>query len=173
MKIVILDGYTVNPGDLSWDSLHKYGEVDYYDRTECTGDVVQRIQGAEIVLLNKVKITEDILIQCPAVKLICVLATGYDVVDIEAAKKHGVTVCNVPAYGTKAVAQYTFALLLELCHRVGAHSTSISRNSNGCNFLRNHLFHDFYLRLHTCLFRRKMYCLFSFTCQIFRKSFIH
>ena len=127
MKIVILDGYTVNPGDLSWDFLHKYGDVDYYDRTECTEDVILRMQGAEVVLLNKVRISENILEQCPTVKLICVLATGYDVVDIEATKKHGVTVCNVPAYGTQAVAQYTFALLLELCHRVGAHSMSVFR----------------------------------------------
>lgn len=107
--------------------MNKYGEVDYYDRTDSTEDVIARLQDAEIVLLNKVKITENILAQCPSVKLICVLATGYDVVDIEAAKGHGVVVCNVPAYGTNAVAQYTFALLLELCHRVGAHSISVYR----------------------------------------------
>ena len=127
MKIVILDGHALNPGDLSWDFLNQYGNVDYFDRTDSADDVVTRMQDAEIVLLNKVKITENILAQCPSVKLICVLATGYDVVDTEAAKRHGVTVCNVPAYGTNAVAQYTFALLLELCHRVGAHSQSVFR----------------------------------------------
>ena len=127
MKIVVLDGYTVNPGDLCWDFLGKYGSVEYFDRTESAEEAILRMHGAEIVILNKVKITEDILAQCPTVKLICVLATGYDVIDIEAAKRHGVTVCNVPAYGTNAVAQYTFALLLELCHRVGAHSQSVFR----------------------------------------------
>ena len=127
MKIVILDGHALNPGDLSWDFLNQYGNVDYYDRTDSTEDVIKRLQDAEIVLLNKVKITEDILTQCPSVKLICVLATGYDIIDINSAKQHGVTVCNVPAYGTNAVAQYTFALLLELCHHVGAHSQSVFR----------------------------------------------
>ncbi|MBO5892147.1 MAG: D-2-hydroxyacid dehydrogenase [Oscillospiraceae bacterium] len=127
MKIVILDGHALNPGDLCWDFLNQYGDVDYYDRTDSTEDVVSRMQDAEIVLLNKVKITESILAQCPSVKLICVLATGYDVVDTKAATRHGVTVCNVPAYGTNAVAQYTFALLLELCHQVGAHSMSVFR----------------------------------------------
>lgn len=126
MKIVILDGHALNPGDLSWDFLNKYGDVDYYDRTN-SEDVIIRMQNAEIVLLNKVAITETILNQCPNLKLICVLATGYDVVDIEAAKRHGVAVCNVPAYGTNSVAQYTFALLLELCHHVGAHSMSVFR----------------------------------------------
>ena len=127
MKIVILDGHALNPGDLSWDFLNQFGNVDYYDRTVNNADVVSRLHDAEIVLLNKVKITENILAQCPSIKLICVLATGYDVVDTEAAKRHGVTVCNVPAYGTNAVAQYTFALLLELCHHVGAHSMSVFR----------------------------------------------
>ena len=127
MKIVILDGHALNPGDLSWGFLEKYGTVDYFDRTESVADAITRMQGAEIVLLNKVRITEDIFAQCPSVKLICVLATGYDVIDIKAAKKYGVTVCNVPAYGTSAVAQFTVALLLELCHRVGAHSMSVFR----------------------------------------------
>ena len=127
MKIVILDGHALNPGDLSWDFLKQYGDVDYYDHTDSNEDVVNRMQDAQIVLLNKIKITEGILTQCPSVKLICVLATGYDIIDTEAATRHGVTVCNVPAYGTNAVAQFTFALLLELCHRVGAHSQSVFR----------------------------------------------
>lgn len=127
MKIVILDGHALNPGDLSWDFLNQFGNVDYYDHTDSAEDIISRLQNAEIVLLNKIKITEDILAQCPSVSLICVLATGYDVVDTAAATRHGVTVCNVPAYGTNAVAQFTFALLLELCHRVGAHSQSVFR----------------------------------------------
>lgn len=127
MKIVVLDGHALNPGDLSWDFLDQYGHVDYYDHTSNYEDIITRLQDAEIVLLNKVKISETVLTQCPSIKLICVLATGYDVVDTEAAARHGVTVCNVPAYGTNSVAQYTFALLLELCHRVGAHSQSVFR----------------------------------------------
>ena len=127
MKIVILDGRALNPGDLSWDFLKQFGEVIYYDRTDSEQDTIARMQNAEIVLLNKIPITENVLSKCPTVKLICVLATGYDVVDTVAAKQHGVLVCNVPAYGTNAVAQFTFALLLELCHRVGAHSQSVFR----------------------------------------------
>ena len=124
MKIVILDGHALNPGDLSWDFLYKYGDVDYYDRTN-SEDVIIRMQNAEIVLLNKVAITETILNQCPNLKLICVLATGYNVIDCAAAKANGVTVCNVPDYGTASVAQFTFALLLELCHRIGHHDHAV------------------------------------------------
>ena len=127
MKIVILDGHALNPGDLNWDFLTSYGTVSYYERTEQKQDTIDRMQDADIVLLNKVPITEDVIIACPSVKLICVLATGYNVIDTNAAKRHGVTVCNVPGYGTSAVAQYSFALLLELCHQVGAHSQSVFR----------------------------------------------
>lgn len=124
MKIVVLDGHGLNPGDLSWNFLEEFGPVRVYDRTEAA-DTVRRIADAEIVLLNKVAISEKILDACPSVRLICVLATGYNVVDCEAARKRGIPVCNVPDYGTNAVAQFTFALLLELCHQVGHHNDAV------------------------------------------------
>lgn len=126
MKIVILEGHAVNPGDLSWDCLKQFGELTVYERTS-PEEVASRIGDAEIVLINKTPITAELLDACPSVRLICVLATGYNVVDCEAAKARGVVVCNVPAYGTNAVAQFTFALLLELCHQVGAHSQAVHR----------------------------------------------
>ena len=124
MKIVVLDGHALNPGDLSWDCLRRFGEVTVYDRTP-PALVIPRIGDADIILLNKVVITAEILDACPAVKLICVLATGYNVVDCEAARQRGIPVCNVPAYGTDAVAQFTFALLLEICHQVGHHDRAV------------------------------------------------
>lgn len=125
MKITILDGHALNPGDLSWDCLSQFGTVTYYDRTETEELTVNRIGDSDIILLNKVPITENVLAQCPGIKLICVLATGYNVVDCKATAARGIPVCNVPGYGTDAVAQFTFALLLELCHRVGLHSDSV------------------------------------------------
>ena len=130
MKIVILDGHALNPGDLSWDFLRQYGEVTVYDRTP-DDLIVSRIGSAEIVLLNKTPITAATLDACPGVKLICVLATGYNVVDTAAAKERGIPVCNVPDYGTAAVAQFTFALLLELCHQVGHHANTV-RDGKWC-----------------------------------------
>lgn len=130
MKIVILDGYALNPGDLSWNCIAQFGEVTVYDRTPAEL-IVPRIGDAEIILLNKTPIAEETLAACPSIKLICVLATGYNVVDCEAAKLRGIPVCNVPAYGTAAVAQFTFALLLELCHQVGLHSESV-HNGDWC-----------------------------------------
>jgi len=127
MNIVILDGNAVNPGDLSWDFLNRFGNVTYYARTDCKADAIARMQGMDIVLLNKIPIKESVLEACPTVKLICALSTGYNVIDVEACKRRGVVVCNVPGYGTNAVAQFTFALLLELCHQVGAHSQSVFR----------------------------------------------
>lgn len=126
MKIVILEGHAVNPGDLSWDCLKQFGELTVYERT-APEEAALRIGDAEIVLINKTPVTAELLDACPSVRLICVLATGYNVVDCEAAKARGVVVCNVPAYGTDAVAQFTFALLLELCHQVGAHSQAVHR----------------------------------------------
>ena len=120
MKIVILEGHAVNPGDLSWDCLKQFGQVTVYPRT-APEDVISRIGDAEIVLINKVPVTAQLLDACPSIRLICVLATGYNVVECEAAKQRGIPVCNVPAYGTDAVAQFTFSLLLELCNRVGHH----------------------------------------------------
>lgn len=121
MKIVILDGNALNPGDLSWDPIRQFGELTVYPRTERQEDVIARIGDHEIVLINKVPITEEVFAACPNIKLICVQATGYNVVDCEAAKRRGIPVCNVPSYSTAAVAQFTLALLLELCHRVGHH----------------------------------------------------
>ena len=124
MKIVVLDGYCLNPGDLSWDFLSRFGEYTVYDRTP-NELIVPRIGDAEIVLLNKTPISEETLAACPSVKLICVLATGFNVVDVAAARKRNIPVCNVPDYGTAAVAQFTFALLLELCHQVGHHGQAV------------------------------------------------
>lgn len=124
MKIVVLDGYCLNPGDLSWDFLSRFGEYTVYDRTP-NELIVSRIGDAEIVLLNKTPISEETLAACPSVKLICVLATGFNVVDVAAARKKNIPVCNVPDYGTAAVAQFTFALLLELCHQVGHHGQAV------------------------------------------------
>ena len=121
MKIVILDGNALNPGDLSWGPIREFGEVTVYPRTESLEDTIQRIGDHEIVLINKVPITEEVFEACPNIKLICVQATGYNVVDCEAAKRREIPVCNVPSYSTAAVAQFTMALLLEVCHRIGHH----------------------------------------------------
>ena len=120
LKIVVLDGHAVNPGDLSWEFLNVFGEVTVYDTT-AKEQVIPRIQDADIILINKIVIDQALLDACPKLKLICVLATGYNVVDCAACAKRGIPVCNVPAYGTDAVAQFTFSLLLELCNRVGLH----------------------------------------------------
>ena len=130
MKIVILDGHAVNPGDLSWDFLKQFGEVTVYERTPVE-EVAARIGDAEIVLTNKSPINQEILNACPNIKLVCVLATGYNVVDCVATKQRGIPVCNVPDYGTAAVAQFTFALLLELCHQVGHHGQTV-RDGKWC-----------------------------------------
>ena len=125
MKIVVLEGHAVNPGDLSWDWLEQYGSVTVYPRMVSPEQTIARIGDADIILLNKTPITKEVLEACPSVKLICVLATGYNVVDCDAARARGIPVCNVPDYGTAAVAQYTFALLLELCHQVGHHNQAV------------------------------------------------
>ena len=124
MKIVILDGHVENPGDLSWDALASLGELTVYDRT-APKDVIARIGDAPIVITNKTVITRAILDACPAIRYVGVLATGYNVVDIAAAKEKGIVVTNVPAYSTQAVAQFTMALLLEICHHVGRHSDAV------------------------------------------------
>ena len=125
MEIVILDGHALNPGDLSWKCFEQFGTVRYFDRTDSEAEAIARIGNADIIILNKVSITKRILEACPNIKLICILATGYNVVDCEAARDRGTPVCNVPGYGTDSVAQFTFALLLELCHHVGLHSESV------------------------------------------------
>ena len=124
MKNVILDGHAVNPGDLSWDFLKAYGDLTVYDFTS-QDQVIDRIQDAEVILINKILINKTVLDACPKLKLVCVLATGYNVVDCAECRSRGVVVTNVPAYSTVSVTQFTFALLLELCNRVGLHDTLV------------------------------------------------
>ncbi len=124
MKIVVLDGFTLNPGDLSWDNLYSLGDVVIYDRTT-QDEILERSQDAEILLTNKTPLRADVIAQLKSLKYIGVLATGYNVVDIEAAKNQGVAVTNIPAYGTDSVVQMTFALILELTQHVQAHSDSV------------------------------------------------
>ena len=124
MKIVILDGYTENPGDLSWDGFQQLGELQVYDRTP-PQEVASRIGDAEIVLLNKTPLSRETLDACPNIRYIGVLATGFNVVDTRAARERGIVITNVPSYGTAIVSQFTFALLLELCHHVGKHWDSV------------------------------------------------
>ena len=124
MKIVILDGYTENPGDLSWDALEALGELTVYEHTP-SEEILNRIGDAQIVLTNKTPITAETIAQKPNMRYIGVLATGFNVVDVAAAKANGVVVTNVPTYGTQAVAQYVFALLLEICHHVGHHNQQV------------------------------------------------
>lgn len=136
MKIVILDGYVENPGDLSWKGFEQLGEVRIYDRTP-ENLITERIQGAEAVITNKTPIREETLAACPSVRYIGVLATGYNVVDTEAAARRNIPVCNIPAYGTDAVAQMVFALLLEVCQHVGEHSAAVkegewTKNQDWC-----------------------------------------
>lgn len=124
MKIVVLDGYALNPGDLSWDGFDKFGEVIVHDRT-APEEILERAAGAVVLLTNKTPIREEIILQLPDLRYIGVLATGYNIIDIEAAANKGIVVSNVPGYGTHSVAQMTFALLLELCHHVQRHSDSV------------------------------------------------
>jgi glycerate dehydrogenase len=124
MKIVVLDGYCLNPGDLSWDTLRGFGEVDVFDRTPAN-QVAERAAGAAIVLTNKTPLPAEVLARLPELRYIGVLATGYNVVDVDAARQRGIVVTNIPTYGTDSVAQFVFALLLELCHRVGMHSDAV------------------------------------------------
>ncbi len=127
MDIVVLDGYTENPGDLSWAPLESFGTLTVYERTSRTdiAEIAGRIGNAEIVFTNKTPITEDVLSRCPRLKFVGVLATGYNVVELDSARRHGVVVSNVPNYGTAAVAQFTIALLLEICHHVAHHSDTV------------------------------------------------
>lgn len=124
MKIVVLDGYTLNPGDLSWEGLEKLGDLTVYDRTPAD-QVVERAKDAEIIFTNKTPLDKATLANLPALKFIGVLATGYNIVDTDVAKKNGVVVSNVPGYGTASVVQLTFALLLELTQHVKHHSDTV------------------------------------------------
>jgi glycerate dehydrogenase len=128
MQIVVLDGYTLNPGDLSWEGLRDLGEVTVYDRTE-PSQTANRIGDAKIVLTNKTVLGKAEFDACPSIGYVGVLATGFNVVDTEEAKRRGIVVTNIPTYGTTAVAQYVFALLLELCHRVGHHAWRVKEGA--------------------------------------------
>ncbi len=123
-KIVVLDGYTLNPGDLSWDALAVLGEMKVYDRTR-PEDVIGRIADANIVLTNKTVLSEEIIRSCPNVRYIGCLSTGYNVVDLKTTDELGIVVTNIPSYGTEAVAQHTMALLLEIASRVGMHADAV------------------------------------------------
>ncbi|MEO6964136.1 MAG: D-2-hydroxyacid dehydrogenase [Puia sp.] len=124
MKIVVLDGYALNPGDLSWDGLKQMGELLVYDRTPYD-KTVERCTGAEVVLTNKAPVRKEDMENLPGLKYIGVLATGFNIIDVETARKKNITVSNIPVYGTASVMQLTFALLLELCHHVQRHSDSV------------------------------------------------
>ena len=121
-RIVILDAYTVNPGDNPWTPLAQLGELSVYDRS-APGEVVARAAQADVVLTNKTPLAQSALEQLPQLRGIAVLATGVNVVDVAQATALGIPVCNVPSYSTASVVQHTIALLLELCHKVGLHDT--------------------------------------------------
>ncbi len=124
MRIVVLDGYTLNPGDLNWNGFEALGDITVYDRTE-PEEIISRIGDAEAVIVNKCPITEETMKACPEMRYIGVLATGYNIVDVKAAARRGIAVTNIPTYGTTAVAQMVFAHLLAICHHVEAHSEAV------------------------------------------------
>lgn len=124
MNIVVLDGYALNPGDQTWDGFDRLGELTVYDRT-ASDEIVERASKADAILTNKTPLRSEVIATLPQLKYIGVLATGYNIIDTAAASEKNITVCNVPDYGSHSVAQLTFALLLELCHRVQRHSDSV------------------------------------------------
>ena len=125
MKIVVLDGYALNPGDLTWEGLKKLGDVEIHDRTE-SQRILERAKDAEFAFTNKTVLSAELLRQLPKLKYVGVLATGYNCVDLKAAKELGITVTNIPTYGTASVAQFVFALVLELCHNVKRHHDAVA-----------------------------------------------
>lgn len=127
MKIVVLDGYTLNPGDLNWKDFKALGECQIYDRTSLSDidEIAERIGDAEIVLTNKTPLPGAVFEKCPNIRYIGVLATGYNVVDVKTAGERGISVTNIPTYGTAAVGQFAIALLLEICHHIGSHSQAV------------------------------------------------
>ena len=142
-KIVILDAYATNPGDIPWDGIAQMGELTIYDRTP-PELIVERIGDAQIVISSKVVIGREVFEKCPNLEYIGLLSTGYDVIDIVAAKEHGVSVCNVPGYSTEAVAQMAFALLLETTNMVAMHSDAVydgvwEKGPDWCFWLRPHV----------------------------------
>jgi len=139
MKIVILDGYTENPGDLSWDSFKKLGELTVYDRTPLNdeNEIIRRIGDADAVITNKTPVSRNAINANVNLKYIGVLATGYNIVDYKSAREKGIPVCNIPSYGTDAVGQFAIALLLEICHNIGYHSNAVkegrwAKNADWC-----------------------------------------
>jgi glycerate dehydrogenase len=136
MKIVVLDGGTLNPGDLTWEGLEALGDTVIYDRTP-PEEVVERSRGAEVILVNKVVVSREVMDQLPELKFVCVLATGYNVVDTAAAKEKGIAVANIPTYGTQSVAQMVMAHTLNLTQHVGYHAETVregrwSRSDDWC-----------------------------------------
>lgn len=128
MKIVVLDGFMLGHGDVSFEPVEALGEYTYYDSTPANPEeIAARIGDAEIILVNKIHMTEEIFSRCPNLKFICETATGYNNIDLEAAARHGVLVANVPSYGTNTVAQFAMALLLELCNGVGHHAAEVAK----------------------------------------------
>lgn len=139
MNITVLDGYTLNPGDLDWKGLESLGTCRVYDRTSTTdtAEIIERIGDAEAVFTNKTPLPADVFEVCPSIRYVGVLATGYNVVDIQAARENGVVVSNIPSYGTSAVGQFAMGLLLEICHHIGHHDKAVhdgawERNPDWC-----------------------------------------
>lgn len=126
MEIVVLDGYVENPGDLSWDGFSKFGELTVYDRTPAD-KIIERIGDSKIVLTNKTPITQETIKACNNIEYVGLLSTGYNVIDLEAAKDANIVVTNIPGYSTESVAQFVFALLLEYCHHIGHHSEEVKK----------------------------------------------
>ncbi len=127
MKLVVLDGYTENPGDLCWDALEAFGELTVYDRTAYAESplIAERLADCEIAITNKTPISRATIEACPSLRLIAVLATGYNVVDTVCARERGIPIVNVPSYGTASVSQFSIALLLEICHHIGHHDATV------------------------------------------------
>ncbi len=126
MKITVLDGKALNPGDLKWDEISREGEFTLFDYT-AKDEVIERIGESEIVITNKTVIDKEVMDACPSIRYICVLATGYNIVDTAYAEKKGILVSNVPSYAKDSVSQYTMALLLELCHHIGHHDREVKK----------------------------------------------
>ncbi|MGJ8744622.1 D-2-hydroxyacid dehydrogenase [Polaribacter sp.] len=144
MNLVVLDGYTLNPGDLNWQGIEQFGSLKIYDRIGLDEEtIIKAIGKATIVFTNKTPLSKSILQKVPDVKYIGVLATGYNVVDVNFAKELGITVTNIPAYSTKAVAQFTMGLLLEMCHNIGKHNVAVHNGewiqSADFNFIKSPL----------------------------------
>lgn len=132
MKLCVIDGYTMNPGDLSWEQYEKFGELTVFEHaTDDEDEVIRRIGDAEIILANKSRVTRKVIDACPNIRFITVQATGYDPIDYKYAREKGIPVSNVPGYGTASVAQHAIALLLEICNRVGHHDEAVHRGEWG------------------------------------------